>query len=495
MDIIAKINEKAENLKEQDLNEWIIPELMTFYQPRIDIHAQKAYGSVPGNVARNAFRETAKSTLYNGCNTFLFKAAHWRSGRDINTYLLTCLKRLADQTFWDQSSAKRANLLICPACRELGSKVFLVSESRAWRCSVCTNEADRLADEIKKNKATPSDLAAARARMQLHKAFALHSRRGYKCGEPSCARFIPETLNGKFGMQCPYPDCDFFGPVEELQQVSHPSALTHRQMVSLNKPLSNANGDGSGRVSELQDLFEAEEVTPDEKIAIQQSFKTEYSVLLSIIDQQIAGVKRTNNNGTKTQKLLMYEAFKSMCKKNPEEMVSYLVHLKQNADVPIQVRIFQEYIGLIENALPFTIEKRGEKMDIISISDPYLGLFTGKSVFEAVVKENGSIPNNTVETYTGSRNYKMFGSCFLGKLIDVVDKSTGKSVMDSIKGHSFVQIESCLPPGTVVTVSHYRIPAHYEMGSMVFLQRIRRHIVDKVYFKIHGKKRKVGVEK
>lgn len=494
MDIIAKINEQAENLKEQDLNEWIIPELMTLYQPRIDAHAQRVYGSVPGNVARNAFRETAKNTLYNGLNTFLFKSQHWRSGRDINTYLLTCLKRLADQVFWDQSSAKRANLLICPACRELGSKVFLVSESRAWRCPTCTSEADRLAEDIKKNKGNSADLAAARARMKLHKAFALHSRRGYRCGEPSCSRFIPETLNGKFGIQCPYPDCDFFGKIEELNLMTHPSALTHRQMVSLNKPLNIENGSG-GRTAELQDLFEAEEVAPDEKIAIEQSFKKEYTTLLSVIDQQIASVKRTNGGGTKTQKLLMYEAFKSMCKKNPEEMVSYLVHLKQSADVPIQVRIFQEYVALIENALPFTIEKRGEKMDIISISDPYLGLFTGFSVFDAIVKENGVIPNNTVETYTGSRKYKMFGPCFLGKLVDVVDKNTGKSVMDGIKGYSFVQIESCLPQGTPVTVSHYRIPAHYEMGSMVFLQRIRRHIVDKVYFKIHGKKRKVGAEK
>ena len=490
MEIIAKINEKAESLVESDLTEWIVPELMTLYQSRIDAHAQRVYGSVPSGVAKKAFRETAKATLINGCNTFLFKSEHWRTGRDINTYLLTCLKRLADQVFWDQSSAKRANLLICPACRELGTKVFLISESKSWRCNTCTSEMDRLAEELKKNN--NSDLIASRARMQLHKAFSIHSRRGYRCGEPSCNRFIPETLNGKFGIQCPYLDCDFFGKVEELVGMSHPSALTHRQTISLNQPLKAS--EGSNEIC-LQDTFKSEEISPDEKIAIQQSFTKEYSVLLSIIDQQIAGVKRTNSSGTKIQKLLMYEAFKSMCKKNPEEMVSYLVHLKQSADVPIQVRIFQEYVKLIENALPFTIEKRGEKMDIISISDPYLGLFTGFSVFDAVVKDNGAIPNNTIETYTGSRKYKMFGSCFLGKLVDVVDKATGKSLLDKIKEYSFVQIESSIPASTLVTVSHYRIPSHYEMGSLVFLQRIRRHLVDKIYLKIHGKKRKVGSEK
>lgn len=495
MDIIAKINEKAESLEEKDLNNWIIPDLMVLYQNRIDTHAQRVYGSVAGNVARNAFRETAKGTLLNGLNTFIFKSQHWRTGRDINTYLLTCLKRLADQVFWDQSSAKRANLLICPACRELGAKIFLNSESKSWRCTVCTAELDRLADLVKHKKVAATDIAVSRSKIQLYKAFALHSRRGYRCGEPSCNRFIPETLNGKFGIQCPYPDCDFFGKLEELNEMTHPSALTHRQMTSLNAPLKSGSSNGGGGVANeisMQDMLKADNISPDVNMEIKQTFEKEYAILLSIIDQQIAGVKRTNSSGTKIQKLLMYEAFKSMCKKNPEDMVSYLVHLKQSADVPIQVRIFQEYIQLLENALPFTIEKRGEKMDIISVSDPYLGLFTGLSVFEAVVKDNGSIPNNTIETYTGSRMYKMFGPCFIGKVIDVVDKSTGKSVLDKIKSYSFVQIESSLPPGTNVTVSHYRIPAHYEMGSLVFLQRIRRHLVDKIFFRLHGRKRVPG---
>lgn len=495
MDIIAKINEKAESLEEKDLNDWVISDLMALYKGRIDAHAQRVYGAASGSVAKNAFRESAKETLLRGLNTFIFKSQHWRTGRDINTYLLTCIKRLADQIFWDQSSAKRANLLICPACRELGTKAWLNSEAKHWRCPVCTIELDRLTDTIKNKKITGSDLAAARSRMQLHKSFALHSRRGYRCGEPSCNRFIPETLNGKFGIQCPYPDCDFFGNVEDLHDMSHPSALTHRQMISLNAPLKNGSSNGGSATANqisMQDMLKGDEISPDEKIAIKQSFKNEYSVLMTIIDQQIAGVKRTNSNGTKIQKLLMYEAFKSMCQKNPEDMVSYLVHLKQSTDVPIQVRIFQEYIELLENALPFTIEKRGEKIDIISVSDPYLGLFTGLSVFDAVVKDNGSIPNNTIETYTGSRMYKMFGPCFIGKLIDVVDKATGESVLSKIKSYSFVQIESSLPPGTNLTVSHYRIPAHYEMGNLVFLQRIRRHLVDKVYFRLHGNKRIVN---
>lgn len=491
IDIISKLNKQASVLAEDDVDSWVVPDLMVHYQSRIDSHAVRVYGAGLANVAKSAFRETAKATIRNGLMTFLFKSQHWKSGRDVNTYLLTCLKRLADQVYWDQSSAKRANLLICPACREIGTKVFLVAEAKNWRCPNCTSEMDRIQDDIKKESVTGTELFSMKMRAKLHKAFALHSRRGLRCLEPDCARFIPETLNGKFGIECPYPDCSFFGAAETLEPMSHPSALTHRQMVSLNQPLAGL-GDKGGATISLQDTFKAELVSPDEKISITQSFAKEFSILINVIDTQILSVKRMNGNGTRTQKLLMYEAFKSMCYKYPDEMVSYLCHLKQSADVPIQARIFQEYISLMENALPFTIERRGDKIDILSISDPYLGLFTGLSTFEAIVDSQGKIPNNTIETYVGSRKYKMYGSCFIGKLISVLDKESGETLTNRIKSYSFVDIQSDLAPGTNVIVNHYRIPPHYEMGGLVFLQRIRRHLVDKIFYRLNGKKRSIG---
>ena len=44
-------------------------------------------------------------------------------------------------------------------------------------------------------------------------------------------------------------------------------------------------------------------------------------------------------------------------------------------------------------------------------------------------------------------------------------------------------------PGTPVEVTHYFINSHYEIGPMVYLQRIRKKIVDKIFFKMHGTKR------
>src|SRR5690606_12115260 len=101
------------------------------------------------------------------------------------------------------------------------------------------------------------------------------------------------------------------------------------------------------------------------------------------------------------QKLLMYEAFQEMLENFPEEMVSYLVHRKQNSDFPIQSRIFQTYARLMEEALPIDLVINGKKYSILSLTDPFLQLFTGISEFEAVVQDNYVIPNNTVERYVG----------------------------------------------------------------------------------------------
>jgi len=76
-------------------------------------------------------------------------------------------------------------------------------------------------------------------------------------------------------------------------------------------------------------------------------------------------------------------------------------------------------------------------------------------------------------------------------LVDVEDLSTGESIFNKVKSYTFVQINTeDVDPGTRVKITHFRIPSHYEMGSLVYLQRIRRKIVDSVYYNKFGKKRK-----
>lgn len=478
MNIILEIAEKAQNLVEEDLDRWIVPNLFDMYRTRIDSYATKVYGAGHSNVTKEAFRASAQELLKKATGTFLFKSQHWKNGRDLNTYLLTCLKRFAEQTAWDFSAAKRANSLICPGCKDLGTRVFLQAEDKLWRCPVCTTSAEIV----------PTD-ANAHARVRLHKAFSLHTRKGYRCPEPDCSRFIPESMNGKFGITCPYPDCSYFGDVNDLVVMAHPYMMTRRQMVSLNQPIPNKSGTAN---TSLQDTFEAELVSADDKLAISQNFLREYKILMSVINAQIDSVKRNNSGATRMQKLLMYESFRALTEQSSEEMISYLCHMKQSAETPIQARIFQEYVARVENAIPFNIERYGEKTEILSISDPELALFQGLSTFETSVKDNGIIPNDTIETYTGSRVQKKYGPYFIGRLIDITCKDTGVSLLDKVIRYSFIDIETSLQSGRDVVVKHYRIFPHYEMGHMVFLQRIRKQIVNKVYRLLNGTKRVVG---
>lgn len=490
-DIISKLNVQAPTLTEEDLDQWVVPQLLEFYRPKINGLATKVYGRDMAGLSRAAFAESARECIRNALNTFFFRKEHWKGGRSVNTYLLLSLKRLATQRYYDMASAKKQTILTCPACREeTGDKVFLFAEDNKQRCRACTSESERLQYEIKKMDPRSSLTQQLSQRMRLHRAFAIHSRHGFKCLD--CKRFIPENLVQGDVVACPYLRCSYFGETEELAVMAHPAGQVMRQTISLDatkEPRGGSSlGDSSGTRT-LGDLIPDDCIMPEEKIAITQQFEREHKVLTMVIDQQIAMVRRMNASGTFMQKLMMYEAFRRMLHGSPEEMVSYLVHQKQNREFPIQSRIFQEYLRCMEEVLPFSLEKHGEKIDVISINDPVLDIFDGKSEFDAIISESMSIPNNTVETYTGLREFKDHGNCLIGKLLDIQDKSTGDSLMSKVTMYSFVNIFlKDVDPGTEVTVTHYRIPAHYEMKSMVYLQRIRKHIVEKVDVRLNGVK-------
>jgi len=498
--IVEQINEIAQILQEEDLDEWVVPQLLEFYSSRINSLAIKAYGpsainSEGPSLAQLAFKERAKSELRSAVYTFIFKSEHWRNGRDINTYLLTCLNRLADRIRWDTDSIRKTNTPVCPAAKYLQRKEFLVQEGRLLRSQFCVEELERATDEIKnlRNKEEKTELdhqmlLKLELRSRLFRAFSLHSRKGYRC--PDCFRFIPESWNGPNGISCPYDDCMFGGDINSLERMAHPVGLTQRTDLSLQTPMSDSERDSK----QIQDTFVAEVIDADTRMEVNENFNEEFRVLTDVIDEQVNSIKRTNSAGTLVQKLRMYEAYKNMLNKYPEDMVSYLVHRKQSADFPIQSRIFQEYVGLMQDTLPFEIKRGEDTYDVLSLTDPNISLFLGVSEFNATVRSDLTIPNCTTESYIGGRKFKDYGPCFIGMIIDVIDRNAGESIKDKIKEYSFVQIKmhETVVPGTPVKVTHYRIPSHYEMGNLVYLQRVRKKIVDKVYYLMHGEKRVPG---
>ena len=474
--ILEKIKNTASELSEDDLD-WIIPELKEHYSNNINSLACRTYDfsnpeSFPsgGNVALQAFQKQATEELRNGLFTYLFDSELWQQNRDVNTYLLTCLQRLSDRIKLDIASNKRLNVPICPVCRLHGGREYLHYESKLLRCHNCAKEIERIEFELEKN----NNNVELQTELNLRRIFVLHTRRGYRC--PDCEQFIPDSYIQQYGVTCPYSRCGFFGIKDELELMAHPLGLGSNT-VSLSTPAAENR--------EMIDFIGSQDVNADIQIEFKESYSKELDVLTSVIDSQMDQIERSEG-GRNQQKLLMYEAYQNMIKNYTEDMISYLVH-QDHSGAPIQSRIFQEYIKLIENSLPF----KTSKGDVYSLLDPKLGIFLGKSEYEAKIRFDNIIPNNTVETYTGGRKLKFYGRCFIGYLADVEDIETGESLRNEVESYTFGQImmKAHVPYDTLVKVTHFRIPPHYEMGGMVALQRIRRKIVDSVYFKLNGKKR------
>lgn len=466
-DILEVIAERAPTLKPEDLA-WMVPQVTKHYSSKLEYFSRQAYslaGGDAGPLANAAFTERAKSELEVALDTFLFKKEHWKAGRVLHPYLVTTLKRLSGKIYQDINALQKQSVPICPLCKEENRKEFLTQEGKKlWRCTACTSAENNSAAKI----------------------FALHSKIGFRC--PSCTKFVPQSACSELFNLCPYPGCHYEGVFDE--RMTHPATVCARQHVSLQASRGGSSDRFDANLT-LEGLLETKDISSDMRMEVTQRIEIEYDTLIQVIDEQIEALKRTNLSATLVQKTLMYEAFRALTKSMPEEMISYLVHQKQTSEFPIQARIFQEYVNLIENYLPFTMIKSGAQIDIVDLADPHLNLFLGISKYSAKILSNSTIPNLTKEGYVGGRKFKNYGPCFLGKLLDVTDESTGKSLRSQVISYNFAEIHmhSHVPAGTPVLVTHYRIPSHYEMGSLVFLQRVRRDLVDSIYFRLFKKKR------
>lgn len=487
--ILDKLLENPSEITKKDIDTWIIPEVLNHFDRKFVSLASYAYESYGSQLAVKAFRQNSIETIGKGLESYFLNKQHWRSGRKLEPYLLTCLNRFAENERKSIDAKSKISVPVCPACKAMGSREFLKLESgRFLRCHVCTIKQDELQSDIK--EAVGQHKVELESELRLRKVFCSHSRKGYRC--PDCSRFIPISYTTSHVVSCPYDhDCGWFGHVEELEKMAHPLGLSSHNHISLNSTIKF----DSGNEVERQDSVQAEEVSAEFKLQVSQSYHEELKILKEVIETQYSRTKSLNKKAIK--KILMYEAFLSMLEKYPEDMVGYLVKQVHGGDLPIQARIFQEFIDIVEDSLPLNIKYQGEFVDVYSLQDPRLDLFTGLSEFESFVKPDGTIPNMTKEFYVGGRLMKNSNRCFIGKLLDIRAEDTGQSLLPFVDFYTFSQIKLSeeVPPGVKVSVKHFRIPAHYEMHGLVFLQRTRRRIVDSVHLRLHGEKRKISNEK
>lgn len=489
MNIISQLRKEPEKIKESDI-QWIIPELLGYYAPKMHGMYRYAY-SITGNdyvdVAKKAFIEKASDTLEKGIRHFYFKSQHWRSGRDIDSYLISCLTRLSKNIREDVLSSKKTSVPVCPACKSFNQREYLVYDGKMLRCEFCLKEQDSIEDRI---KSVTDDLEKNKlySELRLRQIFAMHSRAGYRC--PDCNRFIPKSFVSGNIVSCPYDyNCEWFGDAEDLEKMIHPMGITGKEILVLDENVKIGND--SSELT-IKDTIASADITPQDHIEFLEKCNKELNVLREVIETQS---KRLNLEPEHRviKKKLMYQAFSNMLDKNPHDMITYLVHQHHSVESPIQARIFQEFIYLVENSLPIQIMYNGSLVDIYTIQDPRLDLFLGLSEFSANVRADLTIPNNTLESYIGGRKSKDFGPCFIGQLVDIISVENNQSILDLVDFYTFskIKMQEDVPVGLKVHVKHFRIPSHYEMNGLVYLQRIRRKVVDSVYFRLHKKRRKI----
>lgn len=467
MDIIHLIAEKASILSEDDLS-WILPELYKKYSSTIKNFsiAAKQYDQL----AKLAFEASAKQSIDQAVNTFLFKKKHWQNNYNLHSYLIKTLSNLKSEKLIENSTAELVNKPICPLCKIDKNKEFLEFSDGLYHCARCNDIIHHFSNSLDSFSFT------------VRKIFANHSKKGVRC--PDCKKWVPDSAfdNGIF--PCPY-NCGFIGNYSEYHPGSHPVALTNRKVSSLDKEL-NINNSPSEK--SLSDKISSSSVTEYEEFILTENLEYEFNLIKEVLFQQQKILHNTTTSATFLQKTLMYQAFINILEKLPYEMTMYLGHQKNVSKLPLQCQIFQEYVDLVFDHLPFSIVKGKNKYDIVDPCDPRLSLFLGVSTYQSQVQDNGIIPNNTKENYIGGKQVKDYGPCFIGKLISV--KCDEADVTDNVHYYTFNEIKTSLPKDIKVEVKHFRIASHYEMHSLVFLQRIRRAVVDKVYLLLNKEKRK-----
>lgn len=261
----------------------------------------------------------------------------------------------------------------------------------------------------------------------------MKNKLGYRC--PDCNRFIANT--DSVTEACSYSDCFFSGDVSNLKRMRKPLDSIAVQIVA--PPSANI------------------------------------SPILAVIEDQLSTLQYTSVSCTIKQKTFVLQAFMSLLKKYPNEMSLYLTESKRGNN--LQSKLFQEYVSILESNLPFSYKTSSGIIQVDSITHPSINPFSGLSKFDAVVENNQLIKNKTSEIYIGNRKSYYCQPFYIGKLLDVVD-SNGTSWLHAVSDYSFSLIKTNLAPRTKVHVSHLRIPAHYQVGILSHINRIKKGLSD-----------------
>ncbi len=404
-------------------------------------------------VARQALASELAEQLKIGCVTFLNKNYDLE---ELNSYLFYIVN-----DFYKKKAkpiVKRTIEYLCPGCLFIGTENTVHLKNGILRCEVCKERT---------KSAEPKEA-------KLFETFSYHSKLGYHCQD--CDRFIPHPIDAIDTVSCPYYDCYFVGPWSSLKKMHHPNIRSNPEKLILDAP----NATGQSLLTSTIDV----QMDAQAKLEMEEELQSKVKLLQEVIDYQKNSVPYTSSNFVAKHKMLVYQAFDNLLSMFPEDMVLYLLESSRSGG--FQHKVFQEYIRLLEESLPIYYEKGKKHYKIESLLDEHLSLFDGISVFESDITDRLSIKNKTTEHYIGGRKGKISRPFYIGKLLSIVDKKTKQSLLGNVVEYTFSLIRMRdVVPGTPVVVTHLRIPPHYQMGGMVYVNRVRKKIVERARILLH----------
>jgi len=410
----------------------------------------RMYFKSGNQLSLRSLKEELVDELRTGCVTFINKDAPMEEMNNYLFYIVNAFCKKMSQP----STAKQKIEYICPGCVFLGKEYSILNFDRVFKCDECNSALKETSDP---------------KRLHFFSTFSIHNKHGYHCLD--CQRFIPQPLDNSSIVSCPYFDCFFVGDTSNLHKMHHPTSKSNPEKLILD----TSRNDGFT----LKDNIPSQDVDVQTQLEIAEDLHDKLELLQEIIETQSNNVPYSSSDATVRHKQYVYQAFSNLLEDFPVEMIGYLLN-SSDSHLGFQHRVFQEYIRLLENALPFFVSKNKTMYKIENLLDKTLCLFDGISKFDSVITDKLSIKNGTKEFYIGGRKATYTKPFYIGKLLSVIHYDTKVPLMHLVKDYSFSRIRMRdIEPGTPVIVTHLRVPPHYQMGGMVYVNRIRKKIVER----------------
>lgn len=424
----------------------MVEEFLSTHEPSLSTMHQM-YFKTGNKLSLHALIELLKNELRTGVVAFINKDSPMEELEPYLFYIVNAYCRKLSSP-----DSKKKSEYICPGCLFLGMAT-LVNFDKTFQCEECHAQLKAATD--------PKQIF-------FYRAFAVHNKRGYHCQD--CNRFIPHPLDNVSTVSCPYFDCTFVGEYKDLHPMHHTTSQTNPERLVL-----DVTQDGHRY---FKDSIVSTEVSALSALEMKEDLQYKVDVIKDVIDSQISHVAYSGSDFTIKHKQFVYQSFAILLQRQPEEMVGYLLDGTRSGG--FQHKVFQEYIKLLEESLPFLIKKGNKRHRVDNLLSEHLCIFSGISVFSGVVGDNLSIKNGTIEYYIGGRKASYTEPYYIGKLLNVLHTETKEPLLHLVKEYSFSKIKfKDIPSGTPVTVTHLRIPPHYQMGGMVYVNRVRKKIVER----------------